>query len=403
MPTPPRIADMPGWRLAAVSAGLKQSGAPDLGLIVAERPAAAAGVFTRNRVQAAPVRLSRTHLRRTGGAARAVVVNAGIANACTGPQGRRDALATARTAAELVGCAPEQVLVCSTGLIGARLPMDRVRAGLAQAHARLGRPAAARAFARAILTTDTRPKQAGVRVRLNGRAVCVAGAAKGAGMIAPDMATLLAFVLTDAAVAPGTLRALLAEAVDPTLNCLTVDGDTSTNDTCLALASGRAGNRPVRSPRGPDARALAGALREVLAGLTGQLARDAEGAGRLARVRVRGARSPGAAQRAARTVAQSPLVKTALAGADPNWGRIVAALGRSGAGVREARLRVSIAGTLLFDRGAPAAFDAARVARAMRKREVDLDIDLGQGQAAARIYTCDLTHGYITINAEYHT
>ncbi|MFH0911368.1 MAG: bifunctional glutamate N-acetyltransferase/amino-acid acetyltransferase ArgJ [Planctomycetota bacterium] len=399
----PRLFEIPGFRLAAVKAGLKASGQPDLGLIAADEPVSAAGVFTTNQVSAAPVKLCRAHLRENGSRARAVLVNAGIANACTGAQGLRDARACARAVARALRCRTREVLIASTGIIGKSLPMDKMLAGIEQAAGLLPSSRSGRLFSRAILTTDTAPKEAGTAFRLGGKTVRLAGATKGSGMIAPRMATTLTFLLTDAAVRPAVLQELLEETVRETLNRVTIDSDTSTNDTALLLASGRAGHGVLARARSREALTFRAALREVLGRLARQIARDGEGATRLVRVAVKGAKSRYEAEWAARAVADSPLVKTALAGADPNWGRILMAVGKSAALVREERVRVAIAGVPVFRDGSPLPFRPSEVSRRMKREEVLLEIDLRLGRGEAEILTCDLNHGYITVNAEYHT
>ncbi len=396
-----QFGSVPGFAIQAVHAGMKGSGKLDLGLITAAEAVPAAGVFTTNRVAAAPVRLSRQHLRSSRGRARAVLVNAGNANACTGRQGLADARACARAVVAHVGGAAREVLVCSTGVIGKRLNMSRMLAGIERVHAARGRTGAD-AFARAILTTDLVPKTAGVRVRSLGGGRIV-GACKGSGMIAPNMATMLGFVLTDVRATPGVLQVALRRATESTFNCVTVDGDTSTNDTVLLLASGRVGGRAVQRTSGRLFGRFADGLQEVCRSLARQIAADGEGATKCVRVRVAGARSHRAARQAARTVAESPLVKTALFGNDPNWGRILAALGRSDAGVCEARTSVRLCGVTLFKAGGPCAFRASAVSRKMRAKEIVLDIRLGRGPGRCEILSCDLSYAYVRINAEYHT
>jgi len=392
---------VPGFQLAAVKAGIKASGKPGLGLVVAAGAVPAAGVFTTSRVVAAPVTLCRRHLESTRGQARAIRVNAGCANACTGKQGMANARATARTAARLVGSRPAEVLVCSTGVIGHQLPMERMQDGIEAAHARLGRIRAG-AFARAIMTTDLVPKAAGVRLRGLGGAR-LAGVCKGSGMIAPNMATMLAFLLTDAPVAPRVLQAALRAVADATFNCVTVDSDTSTNDTLLVLANGGAGGRTIARATGKRYSLFLAGLEAVCLSLAEQIAADGEGATKLVRVRVRGARTTADARRAARTIAESPLVKTALFGNDPNWGRVIAALGRSGAAMREARTTLTLCGLTMFRSGTPCAFDAKALSRRMKAKEIELEVELGLGAAACTMLTCDFSYDYVRINAEYHT
>lgn len=396
MKTVPVIESVAGFRVRACAAGLKKSGKADLGLILADHPVPAAGTFTRNRVCAAPVRLTKSHLKQTGGHARAILVNAGVANACTGAAGTRDARRTARHLARGIGAKPEEILICSTGVIGHPLPMEPLLKGVDTLTSGSG----TEEFARAIMTTDLVPKRAGCRVEGLG---VVAGVCKGSGMIAPNMATMLGFLLTDIAVTPDVLQAALVEAVEQSFNAVTVDGDTSTNDTVLAMASGCAGNRRITKTTGTAYTAFRDGLAAVCIDLAKQIARDGEGATKLVEVIVTGAASTKQARMAARTVAESPLVKTALFGNDPNWGRILAALGRSGARMRESKVTVEVAGHRLFAGGTPLAFDPAVVSKAMKAADLRIAISMGDGAGAATFYTCDFSYDYVRINAEYHT
>lgn len=391
-----------GFRAAAVACGIKtQADALDLGLLVADRPATAAAVFTRNRVCAAPVVLGRETLAR--GRLRAVVVNSGNANACTGDQGMVDARTMARLAAEAVGAKPEEVLVSSTGIIGRPLPMAKIETGIGKAAARLERsPEAAEAFARAIMTTDLVPKTCSRSARIGGTTVTVAGACKGSGMISPDMATMLAYLTTDATIGPKTLQAALRSAVDASFNAITVDGHTSTNDTVALLASGAAGGAEI-AEGSVDYAALLSLLTDVCTDLALKIVADGEGATRVVEVRIEGAASRDDAMRAARAVANSPLVKCAVHGGDPNWGRVVSAVGYSGAQIDAAAMQHWIGDELVFARGTPTRFDLAACQRHMKGKRVVLRVDLGAGRAAATCYTCDLSKDYVTINADYHT
>ncbi len=391
---------VPGFRAAGIHCGIKDD-APDLALLVSDAPCSAAGVFTRSSVVGAPVALCRERIR--AGRARAVVVNSGISNVAMGARGDRDARRMAAWAASCLGCAPEEVLVASTGVIGEPLPMDRLRSGIPAA-ARALRPAGLRDAARAIMTTDTRPKWAAAETRVAGTPVRVAGIAKGVGMCAPDMATVLGFVLTDAAASPALLRRLWRRTAAETFNRVTVDGETSTSDTALLLANGRAGHRVLRDPASAGARRLATALGEVCEELAQALARDGEGATRLVTVVVEGARSATAAEKAAARIANSPLVKTALFGADANWGRILQTVGAGRVPLRLERTRVVLAGVTVFRDGASAGPAARRRAEArLRRREVEVRVHLGDGRATARRWTCDLSYDYVRINAEYTT
>jgi glutamate N-acetyltransferase/amino-acid N-acetyltransferase len=387
-----------GFRAAAVASGIKPEGL-DLALLVADGPCAAAGVFTTNLAKAAPVLVSREHL--AGGRARAILVNAGCANAGTGEPGLADAREEAAAVAAAVGCAPREVLVASTGVIGLRLAMEKLRDGIAEAGRRLSRDGGADA-ARAILTTDTRPKEVAVEFR-SGAAVCrVGGMAKGAGMLAPNLATMLAFFTTDAAVEAPLLRRALVEAVGDSLNRITVDGDTSTNDCALVLASG-AGRTPTIDREGPALDAFRGALAGAARRLAEMLVRDGEGVTRLAEVRVEGARTAADADRVARTVAESPLVKTALHGGDPNWGRVLAAVGRSGVALEPGRVSIWIGDVHVADGGAGRRYEERAAAAAMREDPVRLRIRLGEGEAAGWMWTSDFSGGYVDINAHYRS
>lgn len=385
-----------GFIAGAVAAGVKD-GTPDrldVAVLASPVPCAAAAVFTSNQVIAAPCVVTRRHLG--AGRLRGVVVNSGNANACTGEQGERDAVAMAAAAASLVGANPEELAVASTGVIGVPLPAGRIAAALRGLELAVD---GGEAFARAIMTTDTRPKVAEREVRVGGRAVRVGGVAKGAGMIHPNMATLLAFLTTDAGIDAATARDLLAEAVGETFNAISVDGDTSTNDMALLLASGASGVTIDRETRP----AFAAALGEVCGELARAIVADGEGATKLFEVRVRSAASAADARAAARTITSSNLVKTAIHGADPNWGRILAAAGRSGARVDQRRASVRIGDVPVFVQGAPVAFDADAVRRIFERSTIEIDVDLGIGEAEARAWGCDLSAEYVRINAEYTT
>jgi glutamate N-acetyltransferase/amino-acid N-acetyltransferase len=387
-----------GFRAAAVAAGLKP-GRPDLALVVADAVCAAAGVFTTNLAQAAPVVVSREHL--ASGRARAIVVNAGCANAGTGEPGLADARETAEILAHTVGCEPTEVVVASTGVIGVRLPMEKIRAGIAEAGRHISRHAGAEA-ARAILTTDTRPKEVAVEFQIGGTTCVVGGMAKGAGMVAPSLATMLAFFTTDATVAPALLRRALGEAVGESLNRVTVDGDTSTNDCAVLLASG-ARQAPAVEREGPGFDAFRRALTDAARELARMLVRDGEGVTRVAEVRVEGARSSAEADRVARTVAESPLVKTALHGGDPNWGRVLAAVGRAGVPLDASRVSIWIGDVQVAEQGAARDYVESEAAAAMQEEPVRLRIRLAEGDAAGWIWTSDFSRGYVDINAHYRS
>lgn len=372
----------------------------DLALLVSDRPASAAGVFTQNRVCAAPVQVSRVRVPQDQ--ARAVVVCSGNANACTGEQGLRDALRMTELTAEMLGCASDQVLVCSTGIIGRPLPMPCIEMGIRSLARQLSHSAdALQSAAEAILTTDTRIKVASRTVCLADTEIHLVGLAKGAAMIGPNMATMLAFVLSDAFVAPHDLDQLLRHAVDQSFHCISVDGHTSTNDSVLTLANGAASQTPLQ---GESLRRFGQVLTEVCVELARAIVADAEGASHLITLDVQGLRSEAEARQIARTIANSPLVKTAIFGADPNWGRIVSAVGYAGVELSETDLSLWMGEFLLYDRGRPVQFDSVAVSNYLRQnREVSLRLRFELGSASCRFWTSDLTYEYVRLNAEYTT
>jgi len=391
-----------GFRGAAVAAGIKKTHAAlDLALIFSDAPeTAAAAVFTTNRVVAAPVLVSRQNLIESRGRCRAIVVNSGNANACTGRDGLHVAQETARAAGKLLEIEPSKVLVASTGVIGVPLRAELILRKLPRLKRELSAENAT-AAARAIMTTDTVSKTCVIRSEAKGKAVHIAGIAKGAGMIHPHMATMLSFLTTDAAIGPRTLQNLLSAAVEDSFNRLTVDGDTSTNDTVVTLASGLS---EISVVPGNDSRAwfLEG-ITLVCQTLARMIARDGEGASKLVTVEVLGARTPLEADRAARSIANSPLVKTALAGADPNWGRIICAAGYSGARFDPNKVDILVNGLYLCRKGVDAGFDEAAAHRELDRKELMVRVDLHAGSASARVWTCDFTRDYVTINASYRT
>jgi glutamate N-acetyltransferase/amino-acid N-acetyltransferase len=392
-----------GFRAAGVACGIKKTGALDLALITSDVPAAAAAVFTTNKAQAAPVLVSKARLAASGGHARAVAINSGCANACTGPEGHQTAEAMADAAAKAVGAEAADVLIASTGVIGVALERDRVLAGIAAAAAGLSRDGGA-AAARAIMTTDPFPKEAAVEVVTPAGAFRVGGIAKGSGMIEPLMAlphaTMLAVVTTDAGVAPALLRRALAAVTDVTFNAITVDGECSTNDCVFALANGAS-----RVTLGEaDLDLLVEALRGVCEPLAVGIVRGGEGATKLVTVEVTGGRTAAEAKQAARAIANSPLVKTAVHGADPNWGRLIAVAGRAGVAFELERARVRIGDVELFAGGRPYDERAELASTHLQGKDVRLQVDLGTGgSGAARMWTCDLSADYVKINAEYRT
>ncbi len=388
-----------GFLAGAARCGLKKAG-EDLAIIFSERPAVAAAVFTRNLVQAAPVLVSREHLRyRTH---RAIVINSGGANACTGAEGLNDARATAQIVADYFNCDDREVLVASTGVIGVRLDMGKIESGVREATGQLSREAGLR-VAEAMMTTDTKPKRSNKSLKLGGKVVKIAGVAKGAGMIHPNMATLLAFVTTDAAISKSALQASLKRAVNQSFNRISVDGDTSTNDTLAALANGAAENELIAKPEGEDFESFTRALTDVCRDLAIQVARDGEGARKLITIRVRHAPNERDAEKIAATIATSPLVKTAMAGADANWGRILAAAGRSGVKFDVSKVEIKLGDLAVARRGMGLRFDEERALEILKRDEVTITFDMRQGAAEVTEWTCDLTEGYIRINADYRS
>ena len=388
-----------GFRASGISCGIKKSGAPDLALIVSESPASAAAVFTLNKAQAAPVLVSKARLASSGGRARVVAINSGCANACTGVDGFETANAMADAAAVAVGAGPTDVLIASTGVIGVALDRARVTSGILEAAAALGADGGA-AAARAIMTTDPFPKEAAITVDSPNGRFSLGGIAKGSGMIEPMMATMLAVVTTDAAVAPAVLQRALAAAVDVTFNAISVDGECSTNDCVFALANGASGVTLGDADYG----LLVESLRRVCEPLALGIVRGGEGATKLVTIDVTGARSNADAKQAARAIANSPLVKTAIHGADPNWGRLIAVAGRAGVDFSLERARVKIGDTILFADGRPFDERTAEASEHLRQTDISIAVDLGSGgSGAARMWTCDLSAEYVRINAEYRT
>ena len=390
------ITSASGFLAGAVYAGIKSKGELDLAILCSEVPCKAAGVFTTNQIKSAPVILSQRHIAK--GRAQAVVVNSGCANACTGEPGMADALGMANLAAAKLGMSPKEVLVASTGVIGVPLPMDKIRAGITKIKpTRRG----GHDFCRAIMTTDTRPKEMAVQVNLRGTKFTIGGVAKGAGMMHPNMATMLCFIATDAVVNVDFLPAALHKAVDGSFNMVSIDGDTSPSDCTLLLANGLAGNEPIDFDNGS---VFQEALNAVCTHLAKSVARDGEGATKLIEVTVERAEDRVGARQAARTIASSPLVKAAIHGNDPNWGRFVAALGRSGARVREERLDVYLNSVCVMKQGSAAVFSKAEIVSDLSRSDsilIRLCLNLGDGRATA--WGCDLSEEYVTINSAYRT
>ena len=371
----------------------------DLCVIHSAYPCDTGGVFTTNKVKSASVVIDQLHLQRNR--VQALTINSGNANACTGAQGFRDALQMAKLSADRLDLDPDQVLVSSTGVIGRFLPMDAIKSGIAEACGRLTTDAG-EAAARAIMTTDTVPKTAHTELDFGGATVRLGGMCKGSGMIHPNMATMLAYITTDATVEPGLIGSIVRSVADRSFNQLTVDGDSSTNDSFLILANGAAGNAPIRAGT-PDAHRLQSAIENVARELARSIARDGEGATKLITVRVVDATSDADARLAARTVASSSLVKTAVHGGDPNWGRIVCALGYSGAELALDRLHLTIGGLVVFERGAGVDVDLAAVRQAFEQPEIEIVATLGLGEGSAEAWGCDLSEEYVRINADYTT
>ena len=396
------VCSAKGFRAAGVAAEIKYKGRNDVALIVADEPCAAAAMFTTNKVAAAPVVYDREAVK--GGRMQAILANSGCANACTGAQGLKDARLSALVTAGELGIDPKYVLVASTGVIGRPLPMDRLLAGMRLAKAALGRTAAhGLAAEQAVMTTDTRPKQACATTVIGGKKVTVGGMSKGSGMIEPNMATMLGFVTTDAAVSPAMLRRALLRAVSRSFNRLVVDGDESTNDSVFLMASGKAGNAAIVRP-GADFDAFCAALDAVCVSLAKQMAADGEGATKFVTVTVRGAKSQKDADRAARAVAKSPLAKTSWFGKDPNWGRVLAAVGYSGAETADGIAEVFYDRTWAYRRGRVAdAAQLAKLAKVMEKPAFEVVVDLHLGKFESSVYTCDFSLDYVHINADYTT
>jgi glutamate N-acetyltransferase / amino-acid N-acetyltransferase len=404
MNAPISAADVPlGFTYAATHSGLKRARL-DLGILISEVPAVAAAVFTTNQVVAAPVVASREHLAKSRQRMRGLIVNSGNANCCTHEDGYSASIATASHLAQQLSADPSQFLVCSTGVIGPPLRVEKIIAALPQlVRSRSRESDAFEEFARAIMTTDTRPKWAAATCFLDGKKVRILGCAKGSGMIQPNMATMLGFIATDANLSPALLDRALRSMVNSTFNSITVDGDTSTNDTVALFANGQSGARRIASAGSADYKTFCGALERVCMSLALAIVEDGEGAQRVIEIEVRGAPSDRAADQIARTVANSPLVKTAFAGADPNWGRILAAAGRAGVKFDWERANIWIAGIAVCRRGREHTFDERAVHQKMLARHVPVRIDLHSGKGAARIWTCDFTQEYVHINASYRT
>ena len=401
---PQQVPDLPaiaGVRLATAEAGIRYAGRTDVLLALFDAGTSTAGVFTKSKCPSAPVEWCRAHLK--SGKARALVVNSGNANAFTGKSGRVATKLTAEIAAKATGCKPSEIFLASTGVIGEPLDASKFAPVMAGLAAR-ARPGDFLAASRAIMTTDTFPKVATAKARIGQATVTVNGIAKGAGMIAPDMATMLSFVFTDAAIAASALQALLKDGVTDTFNAVTIDGDTSTSDTLMIFATGKANTPRIARARDPRLKDFKKALQQVLANLSEQIARDGEGARKLVEIVVEGAVSKASARRIAMSIANSPLVKTAIAGEDANWGRVVMAVGKAGEPADRDKLSIWFGGIRVAHKGArDPAYDEAEVSAAMKKPEISLKVALGLGKGRDRVLTCDLTKEYIAINGDYRS
>lgn len=411
------ITSTPGFEAAGIAAGIKAAGTLDLALVHSPRPCVAAAVFTTNAFKAAPVLYDQRILAENPSGLRAVVINSGCANACTGDEGLRNAEATASAVAQALRCcdaamqasphrsiAARDVMVMSTGVIGAQLPMNKLLSGISAVAARCSSTVSAgHDAARAIMTTDTHPKEAAVRVTHEGGTLTIAGMAKGAGMIHPNMATLLCLLTTDAAITPALAQRALRDAVDGSFHMITVDGDTSTNDTALLMANGAARSAPITTADSPAYAAFSQGLSHVLTALAQGIVRDAEGATRFISITVRGASDPVAAKGVGMSVARSLLVKTAIYGRDANWGRIVCAVGYSGVPIDPNRVGVWLGDLELVRNGAPFDVNEERASAILEQTDIAITVDLGQGNAEATVWTCDLSHRYVDVNAHYRT
>ncbi len=393
-----------GFEAAGVACGLKPTGALDLALVYSPRPCAGAALFTTNAFKAAPVLYDQRILAQNPTGLRAVVINSGCANACTGERGLRDARATAQAAADALGIEASGVAVMSTGVIGALLPMDKILPGVADAAAhRQADVEAGYAAARAIMTTDTHPKEFALRVSTAEGSFVIAGMIKGAGMIHPNMATLLCLITTDAPVGPALAQQALREAVESSLNMISVDGDTSTNDTVMVLANGLAEMPAITAVDSEGYHGFSAGLARVTTELAKAVVRDGEGATRFVEITLRGARDRAEAKQVAMSVARSLLVKTAIYGRDANWGRIICAIGYSGVQIVPEQVRVWLGDLELVRDGAPYDVNEQRASEILAGEEIPIRIDLGLGEAQATVWTCDLSHKYVDINAHYRT
>lgn len=388
-----------GFKAAGVKAGIKKSGNLDVAVIYTEKEAAVAGTFTQNAVAAAPVFASKAVVKT--GTAHAITANAGCANACTGEQGEKDAKAMQQITAEALGCKPSDVIVASTGVIGVNLPMDKMEKGIKQAVAELDENGSENA-GNAIITTDTYSKTCTAEVTLGGKKVRLGAIAKGSGMIQPNMATMLCFITTDANIESSLLQKALSEVVEVSFNMISIDGDMSTNDMAIVLANGAAGNDKITT-EGEDYEAFKAALQEMCQALAKRIAADGEGATKFLTVNVKGTKSFADAKTIAMSVAKSPLVKTAFFGEDPNWGRVICAVGYAGVPMDPQKTVVKFGDIPVYANGVGAEFDEEALRKVMAEHDIVIDIDMGAGEEEATVWTCDFSYEYVKINGEYHT
>lgn len=388
-----------GFKAAGVKAGIKKSGNLDLAVIYTEQEAAVAGTFTQNAVAAAPVLVSKDVVK--GGKAHAIVANAGCANACTGETGLKNAKEMAACAAEALGCAVNEVVVGSTGVIGVNLPMEKITAGVTAAVKELSVDGSEKA-GNAIITTDTYSKACALEIELGGKKVRFGAIAKGSGMIQPNMATMLCFITTDAAIDSKLLQEALSDIVNVSFNMISVDGDMSTNDMVIVMANGAAGNAKI-TEKGADYEKFAEALKSICVGLAQRIAADGEGATKFLTINVKGAKCFADAKTVAMSVAKSPLVKTAFFGEDPNWGRVICAVGYAGAPMVPEKTVVKFGGIAVYANGLGATFDEAKLREVMAEHDIVIDIEMGLGDAEATVWSCDFSYEYVKINGEYHT
>lgn len=388
-----------GFKAAGVKAGIKKSGNLDLAVIYTEKEAAVAGTFTQNQVFAAPVAVSKEVVK--GGKAHAIVANAGCANACTGEQGLADAKAMASLTAKELGCGDTEVIVASTGVIGVNLPMDKMAAGIKNAVSELSEDGSSNA-GNAIVTTDTYSKACSSEVEIGGKKVRFGAIAKGSGMIQPNMATMLCFITTDADIDQKLLQAALSDVVEVTFNMISIDGDMSTNDMAIVMANGAAGNKKI-TEKDADYEKFVAALKSICTGLSQRIAADGEGATKFLTINVSGAKTFADAKQVAMSVAKSPLVKTAFFGQDPNWGRVICAVGYAGVPIAPEKTVVKFGGIPVYANGVGASFDEAALRDVMSEHDIVIDIALGLGDADATVWSCDFSYEYVKINGEYHT